>query len=231
MRTIAWWAAAVLVLAAGATRAQVDQQYPGTAGTIIPAGETSWSATAGRTVGSGNSVLQAEAGWPGVSFTFLHGVNERSDAGARINLNYGFMNTTNTLTGVDLQVPLRYRMTDGSSGGINVALQASPGLTIYSNHGSTLVGIGGPLGIVAGTRVSESLTLDAGADIPVLFSFTNPFGVIFGPLFGVGGEYMVDRNLMVTARIRMGPEISFDHTGSNTQFGLQTLIGVAYNLR
>lgn len=36
---------------------------------------------------------------------------------------------------------------------------------------------------------------------------------------------------MVTARVRMGPEISLDLAGSNTQFGLQTLIGVGYNLR
>ena len=230
MRTMVWWAAAVLVLVAGVARAQVDQ-YPGTAGTIIPIGDTAWSATAGRTVGSGNSVVQAEVGWPGVSFTYLHGANERTDFGARVNFNYGFMNTTNSLTGVDLQIPYRYRMTDAPSGGINVVLQASPGLTLYSNHGSTLFGVGGPLGIVAGARMSESLTLDAGAEIPVLLSFTNPFGVVFGPLFGVGGEYMVDRNLMVTARVRMGPEFSLDHNGSNSQFGLQTLIGVAYNMR
>ncbi len=211
MRKILWWAAAVLLLEAGAARAQVEQ-YPGTAGTIIPIGDTAWSATAGRTAGSGNSVVQAEAGWPGISFTYVHGANERTDVGARINFNYGFMNTTTSLTGVDLQVPYRYRMTDDPSGGINVVLQASPGLTLYSNHGSTLFGVGGPLGIVVGTRVSDSVTLD-------------------GPLFGVGGEYMVDRNLMVTARVRMGPEISLDHTGSNAQFGLQTLIGVAYNMR
>lgn len=230
MRTTGWCAAAVLFLATGAARAQVEE-YPGTAGTIIPIGDTAWSATAGRTVGSGNSVLGAEMGWPGLSFTYLHGANERADYGARVNFNYGFMNTTNNLTGVDLQVPFRYRMTDNPSGAVNVALQLSPGLTLYSNHGSTLFGVGGPLGVVAGKRVSDSLTLDAGVDVPVLLSFTNPFGVVFGPLFGVGGEYMVDRNLMVTARVRMGPEISLDHNGSNTQFGLQTLIGVAYNLR
>ena len=230
MRKVLWCAAAVLLLGSGAARAQVEQA-PGTAGTIIPIGDTAWSATAGRTVGSGNSVVQAEMGWPGVGLTYLHGADERTDYGARINLNYGFMNTTNNLTGVDLQVPIRYRMTDNPSGSLNVALQISPGLTLYSNHGSTLFGVGGPIGVVAGTRVSDSLTLDAGAEVPVLVSFTNPFGVVFGPLFGVGGEYMVDRNLMVTARVRMGPEISLDHTGSNTQFGLQTLIGVAYNLR
>jgi len=230
MRKMAWWAGVVLLLGVGSARAQVEQ-YPGTAGTVIPIGDSAWSATAARTVGSGNSVVQAEVGWPGLSFTYLHGANERTDVGARINFNYGFWNTTNNLTGVDLQVPYRYRLTDNSSGGVNVALQAAPGLTLYSNNGSTLFGIGGPLGVVVGTRFSDNVNLEAGADIPVLLSFTNPFGVVFGPLVGVGGEYMIDRNLMVTGRIRMGPEISLDHTGGKTQFGLQTLIGVAYNMR
>lgn len=229
MRTVAWWAAALLLFA-GAARAQVEQ-YPGTAGTIIPIGETGWSATAGRTVGSGNSVIQAEAGWPGISFTFLHGADERTDWGARVNLNYKFLNTDQNLTGVDLQVPLRYRVTDNSSGGINVALQASPGVTFYSNNGSTLFGIGVPFGFVVGGPVSDSLTLDAGVDFPVLFSITNPFGVVFGPLAGVGGEYYVDRNLAVTAKIRVGPEVSLNHNGSSSDVGVQTLIGIAYNMR
>ena len=101
MRKVLWCAAAVLLLGSGAARAQVEQA-PGTAGSIIPIGDTAWSATAGRTVGSGNSVVQAEMGWPGVGLTYLHGADERTDYGARINLNYGFMNTTNNLTGVDL---------------------------------------------------------------------------------------------------------------------------------
>ena len=229
MRTMAWWAAAALLVAASAGRAQVEQ-YPGTAGTIIPIGDTAWSATAGRTVGSGNSVLQAEAGWPGISFTFLHGATERSDWGVRVNLNYKYLNMDRNLTGVDLQVPLRYALTDNTAS-VNVALQASPGVTFYANNGSTTFGIGGPLGMVIGTRVSDSVTLDVGVDFPVLFTITNPFGVVFGPLFGVGGEYFVDRNLAVTARIRAGPEVTLDHTGSNSQVGIQTLLGVAYNMR
>jgi hypothetical protein len=229
MRTMAWWVAAALLLAAGAGRAQVEQ-YPGTAGTIIPIGDTAWSATAGRTVGSGNSVLQVEAGWPGISFTFLHGVSERADWGARVNLNYKYLNMDRNLTGVDLQVPLRYALTDNGAS-VNVALEASPGVTFYANNGATTFGLGGPLGIVIGTRVSDSVTLDAGVDFPVLFTVTNPFGVVFGPLFGVGGEYFVDRNLAITARIRVGPEVTLDHTGSNSQVGIQTLLGVAYNMR
>ncbi|HWE25573.1 MAG TPA: hypothetical protein VG496_16675 [Myxococcales bacterium] len=229
MRKVAWWAAAVLLGWAGTARAQVEQ-YPGTAGTYIPIGETGWTATAARTVGSGNSVIQAEAGWPGLSFTFLHGADERTDWGGRVNLNYKYLNMDRNLTGVDLQVPIRYRLTDNGSG-VNVAFQVSPGLTIYSNNGSAQFGIGGPFGVVIGTQVSDSVTVDGGVDIPVLLTVTNPFGVVFGPLVGVGGEYYVDRNLAVTARIRVGPEVTLDHTGSSSQVGVQTLIGVAYNMR
>jgi len=225
------WAAALLLLVGRAGRAQVETQYPGTAGSIIPIGESAWSATAGRTVGSGNSVLLAEAGWPGISFTFLHGADERTDWGARVNFNYKYMNTDTNLTGVDLQVPYRLRMTNDQDSSFGVVLQASPGVTLYSNNGSAQFGFALPLGVVLGTRVSDTVTLDAGMDIPVLLSITNPFGVVFGPLFGVGGEYLVDRNIAVTARIRVGPEVSLNHTGSDSQVGVQTLIGVAYNMR
>src|SRR5438105_7325374 len=66
-------AAALLWPAAG--RAQLIET------SISPAGDYNWSATAGRTVGNNNSVLQAEAGWPGIGFTYLKGVNELTDIG------------------------------------------------------------------------------------------------------------------------------------------------------
>src|SRR2546430_4929131 len=53
MKILTLVGALALLLAAGA-RAQIET-------TIEPAG-TAWTATAGRTVGSGNTVLQAEAG-------------------------------------------------------------------------------------------------------------------------------------------------------------------------
>jgi len=63
----------------------------------------------------------------------------------------------------------------------------------------------------------------------VLITFTNPAGVLFGPQFGGGGEYLIDRNLAVTARIRVGPRFALDSNGSATQTGFVTLIGLAYN--
>jgi hypothetical protein len=70
-----------------------------------------------------------------------------------------------------------------------------------------------------------------GADFPVLVSFSNPAGVRFGPMFGAGGEYLIDRNLAVTARFRVGPQFALQTGGDNSQTGFTTLIGLAYNAR
>jgi hypothetical protein len=84
---------------------------------------------------------------------------------------------------------------------------------------------------VAGFQVSPRVTLDVGADVPVLVSFSNPAGFLFGPQFGGGGEYLIDRNLAVTARLRVGPEFAFASSGNATQTGFATMIGLAYNAR
>jgi len=226
MRTRGSWEAVILgalVLAwSQASRAQLVET------SIEPSSEANWTATAGRTVGNGNAVLQAEAGWPGIGFTYLKGLDERTDLGLHVGFNYGFEGTTNTVTGVNVAIP--YRRMLATSGDTTVAFRMEPGVSFYGNNG-LLFGIGGPIGIVAGWHVSTPLTLDVGADIPVLVSFTNPLGVVFGPQFGGGGEYLIDRNLAVTARVRVGPQFALASGGSSSQTAFVTLIGLAYNAR
>ena len=215
-----------LVCSAGTARAQIDTSADYSGG-----GSADWSATAARTVGNGNNVLQAEAGWPGINFAFLHGLDDRSDVGFRAGFVYGFEGTTNSVAGVQLQVPYRRMLTSGDS--TNVTFHVDPGLTIYgnSNNGGTLVGVGGPIGVVAGFRVDPRLTLDAGVDFPVLLSFTHPAGVLFGPQLGGGAEYAIDRNLAVTFRARFGPEFAVANGDTGSQFAFSSLIGLAFNTR
>ena len=78
-----WSVVAAALIATGA-RAQLVET------TINATGDNNWSATAGRTVGNGNSVLQAEVGWPGLGFTYLKGANETTDIGFHVGFNYGF---------------------------------------------------------------------------------------------------------------------------------------------
>ena len=227
MRADGAWASWAGMVAAAAlfwpavARAQIET-------TLSPVGDANWSATAGRTAGAGNAVLQAEAGWPGIGFTYLKGLDERSDIGFHIALNYGLEGTSSSATGVNLAIP--YRRTLADSGDTAIAFEVQPGLSIYSNNGA-MVGIGGPIGVVAGFHVSPPLTLDIAADVPVLVSFSNPTGFLFGPQFGGGGEYLIDRNLAVTARLRVGPRFALDSSGTTSQTGFVTVIGLAYNAR
>lgn len=219
MRILAVVGAALVATAANAQLVETS---------IDATGDNNWSATAARTVGENNTVLQAEAGWPGIGFTYLKGVNPNTDVGFHVGLNYGFEGTTNSVVGVNLAVPYRHVL--GVMGDTSFAFRADPGLSIYGNHGA-FVGVGGPIGVVAGFKVDPRLTLDVGADVPVLLSFSNPAGFMFGPQAGGGGEYMIDNNLAVTARFRVGPQFAMDSAGTGHQTAFTTLIGLAYNVR
>ncbi len=215
----------ILCLCAGSARAQV------TAGSsVLTPIDLGWTATAARTVGSGASVAQAEAGWPGVSFTYLHGLDEVADAGLRATFNYGFEGTTGSAAGLILQVPVRRYL--GGSDALNYGVHIDPGLAIYGNRGSTLFGATLPVGAVVGFQISPQLTLEGTADFPILIAFVNPLGVLFGPELGAGAEFKVDRNLAVSVRARIGPEFALANGyGGTTSTAFQTLVGVAYNLR
>ena len=213
---------AAALLGPSGARAQIETSFD--SGT-----STDWSATAGRTVGRGNTVLQAEAGWPGIGFTYLHGTGVNTDVGFHVGFNYGFEGTTTSVSGLNLAVPFRHVL--GQAGDTTFSFRTDPGLTIYSNHGSALVGVGGPIGVVVGFRLDERLTLDVGADVPVLISFSNPAGFFFGPQLGGGGEYLIENNLAVTARVRAGPEFGLNTAGTGSQTAFTTLVGLAYNTR
>jgi hypothetical protein len=218
-----FWVVCGLSFAASfAARAQLVES------TIQPAYDLNWSTTAGRTVGVGNSALLLEAGWPGVGFTYLHGVDEKTDWGFHLGLNYGLVGTHQTMNGINLAVA--YRHTLGGVGGTAFALEMQPGLFLYSN-GGPLVGVGGPIGVIAGFKINPRLTLDLGVEVPVLLSFSNPTGFLFGPQFGGGGEFLIDRNLAVTLRFRLGPEFALNTDTTSTTLGFSALLGLAYNMR
>jgi hypothetical protein len=215
--------AGALLFAAPTARAQVSRGFPASPS------DNDWSATQGRTVGAGRNVVTGEAGWPGLAVQYLHGIDPRTDVGLRVGFNYGFENTTSSLVGLDVQVPVRrYLM---KSGQFDIEAHVAPGLSFYGNHGEMLFGVGGPVGLVAAYQMDSKLTLSAGGDVPLLLSITHPFGFLFGPLVGVGAEYKIDKDLAVTGKVRVGPEFAFDSSGGSSDFAFQTLIGVAYALR
>ncbi len=223
MRALRWLVCCSLCTFAAA-RAQVSTEITPSGGP--PAG---WSATAGRTVGDGTGVILGQAGWPGISAEYLRGLDAQTDLGFRASLNYGFENTTESLVGATLSVPYRRQLY--LAGALGVVGHIDPGISFYGHRGpdtGNLVGVGAPLGLVAGMQLSDRLTIDAGADVDLLVSFANPAGVFFGPMAGVGGEYKLDRDLAFTVSTRFGPEFGVVNGGSGGQFAFVTLVGLAY---
>ncbi|MFL5438516.1 MAG: hypothetical protein ACJ79W_05100, partial [Myxococcales bacterium] len=98
-------------------------------------------------------------------------------------------------------------------------------------NGSTLFGLMAPVGLTAGLKIDPKLTVSAGADVPLVLSVTNPFGFVFGPLVGAGGEFKIDRDLAVNAKVRIGPEFVFQTGGAGSDLGFQAVVGVAYAMR
>ena len=100
-KAMGFMAGAALLFSANARAQTLDSS----GGSYIGSSETNWSATAGRTVGANASVIQVEAGWPGIGLNYLKGYDENTDYGFHIGLNYGFLGMTNeTATGLELQL-------------------------------------------------------------------------------------------------------------------------------
>jgi hypothetical protein len=215
--------ASALLLVSTAARAQVSSTSSGSS----PSRD--WSATGARTVGTGANVVNVEGGWPGVAVELLHGYDERTDIGARIGFSYGFFGTTATTSGLDLNIPIRYRLSGTPARGFEIGIHAMPGIAVYSNNG-TLFGIEAPVGIVASYRIDPRTVFNVSGEVPILLSFTHPLGLLFGPLVGIGGEYKLQNNLAATLQLRVGPEF-WIQDNPQTHVAFQTLIGIAYALR
>ena len=130
------------------------------------------------------------------------------------------------------------------SGKFNLGLTFAPGPLLYFGHSTTLFGFILPAAIVFGIPVSPVANISLGADIPFWFYVNQGGGAVIPILFGGGVEYFIDRNMAITFRARMGPEIftaggrtvctvfgCFDVSGgSHTDFALEALIGLVVRL-
>src|SRR6202022_2802326 len=68
--------------AAAKNPAPIDGTAAGTSG--------HFSVVTGETVATGRDMLSAELGFPGFTFGYTHGINDRFDAGLKLGLLYGF---------------------------------------------------------------------------------------------------------------------------------------------
>lgn len=189
-----------------------------------------WSALAADTVGEGHTVFSGQAGWPGLSLAVLRGMLPNVDLGGRFTFNYGQEGLVEVVEpGIKFQGYSRLKLLQLEK--VALAATFQPGLLFYFHEGDTQVGLTLPVGLVVGVPVGNTLMVNVGLDVPFHVYFGEGGGAVVPVLVGGGLEYFFDRNLAVTAHVRMGPSLvpgaGKGLGGEEAYFTLETLLGVA----
>jgi hypothetical protein len=217
-RTCALFAALTLFTAFAAA-ADLPNAGPGAPG--------HWSVVTGETVSPDRDAISFELGWPGASFSFLHGTSDRSDLGIKVDLLYAFENTTDSAFGAGVDVP--FRLVVSRSGKVSILLQIDPGVRLYTQNGTSDFMTRFPLGGTLGIQVTPEVRLGAFAGLTMAVNWTHTAFFEVGPQFGVGVEYFVDKNLLVGLSGRFGPQF-YTYSNSPTDIAFTTQLVVGYRM-
>jgi len=187
-----------------------------------------WSAMSGQTLGTGGGMIWGQFGWPGISADLAYGVSPTVDLGGRFTFNYGEEGITDTgVLGLKFQFTLRAQLLRKAK--FDLALRFDPGLLLYFPSNTTVVGMTFPVGLEFGFPINSLFRANASFDLPFWVTFSPSPVVGFIPiLFGGGVEYLVQHDLALTARLKMGPTIGTGSQTRNTFFTLYFLFGIAY---
>ena len=186
-----------------------------------------WSVVTGETVSPDRDAIGLELGWPGASFSYLHGTSDRSDLGIKVDLLYGFENTTDTAFGAGADLPLR--LVVSRSGKVSLLLQIEPGLRLYTQNGQSDFMTRFPVSGVLGIQATPELRLGAFAGLTMAVNWTHTAFFEIGPQFGLGVEYFVDKNLLVGLSGKFGPQF-YSYSGSPSDFAFTTQVVVGYRM-
>jgi len=187
-----------------------------------------WSAMSGQTLGSGAGMIWGQFGWPGISADLAYGTSPTLDLGGRFTFNYGEEGITDTgVLGLKFQFTLRGQLIRKPK--FDMALRFDPGLLLYFPSNTTVVGMTFPLGLEFGFPISPVFRANASFDLPFWITFNpSPVQGFIPILFGGGVEYLMQRDLALTARLKMGPTFATGNRTRNAFFTLYFLFGIAY---
>jgi hypothetical protein len=230
MRNAICWSAVLTMCLSGTVLAQSqDVAPPPTASTeplATPAtGSARWSVQSGNTVGAGANVFAGAVGFPGLDLALIHGLDATTDVNARIGLNYAFEGVTQgTRFEFTAQVGIRKELL---TLGRNMKLSGrfDPGIIVAASPGQ--FGLKIPFGLELGIPLSEPLLLNASLDLPLFFTFGDVNAFYIPLLFGVGAEYLIQPNMALTAKVKVGPTWGTGDA-SGSFFTLYALVGLAY---
>ncbi len=244
---------ALVLISSGAVSAQVRAGGPPPTPPpepLVSVSNGSWGVVGALTAPQGANVIEAGLGWPGGHASFLHGLTHQLELGGRFTFNYGVEGLLgyNTIApGLKLQFLARLKFFD--NGKVSLAARFEPGLLVYfypstsgnitctadqfgnviCGRATSTVAVGGltiPMGVRLGIVASSAINVGVSFDLPIWFSFGRTAFVYIPVLMGVGVEYFLQSNLLLSFNIKMGPTLS--SAAGSAVFTLESKIGVGY---
>jgi hypothetical protein len=212
----------------GATQARRGEPARSSSDHDLPAGDRSWLLN-GLGLGTGQTALLAEIGWPGVQVSLLHGLAASLDVGGFAAFDFGLdgIITSELPTAPGLRLGGIARLSLVNQPRFNLGLRLSPGLALYFTD-STLFGFIVPLEVVAGLPLAPQLSLHFGLAVPLTAIVAPDTAFVLSFLAGVGLEYKVSDALSLTIDSRLGPAIDFSTSSLTAYFQLRAVLGVGY---
>ena len=186
-----------------------------------------WTVDSAETVGAGNNVVRGQVGFPGLWADIIHGVDPTLEIGGRLQLNYGVEGLTDaTHFEMALNFLLRKQFVD--NGKFKFAGTFNPGILFYTAFSTTTFGITFPVEGQFGIPIDPKVTLNASFGLPMWVTFGTASAFYLPIMFGGGVEYLLEPNVALTFKLRLGPTIAFANGTSASSFTLNALFGAAY---
>ena len=186
-----------------------------------------WTVDSAETVGAGNNVVRGQVGFPGLWADIIHGVDPTLEIGGRLQLNYGVEGLTDaTHFEMALNFLLRKQFVD--NGKFKFAGTFNPGILFYTAFSTTTFGITFPVEGQFGIPIDPKVTLNASFGLPMWVTFGSASAFYLPIMFGGGVEYLLEPNVALTFKLRLGPTIAFANGNSASSFTLNALFGAAY---
>ncbi|HTS80168.1 MAG TPA: hypothetical protein VMH40_06185 [Myxococcaceae bacterium] len=186
-----------------------------------------WTVDSAQTVGSGANVVRGQVGFPGLWGDIVHGIDPTTEIGGRLQINYGIEGLTDS-TNFEMGLQFLARKQFVDTGKFKFAATFNPGFLFWTGYSTTTFGITFPIEAQFGIPIDQKFTLNASFGLPMWVTFGD-LGLFYLPiLFGAGVEYLLEPNIALTFKLRVGPTIAFGHGTSASSFTLNALVGVAY---
>lgn len=214
-------ALALTCLASFAALAQDEAKKPAE---YEETGQT-WSVVGARTIAPGGNLFTAEAGYPGVAVAYQRGILSGLNLGGRVGFMYGLDGLVrDVVPGLKVQALLKFRFYD--SGRISLGVTFEPGFFIGDSYlQGTRGGLNLPVGFRLGIAASSALAIGIQIELPMWVEFGRFGGFNVPILSGGGAEYFITSNLVLFAKVRVGPII---RTGRSTEAGFDASVGMGY---